>query len=150
MDKRRLQNQLPHQQMQPGYSARTANDYLQTIAPEILASFTPTQLQAITAVLAAAATKPAPKLVDLRFVVDLIFSRFYVVVLVGIDRRKQQRQYVPQGIARIGNAIAAVLLLIGINLMVSLVIVLMAYLLKSALGIDFFPDAHLKDQIEKL
>lgn len=139
---------------QSGYGARTPEFYLNTIEPDLLASFSPKQLEAITAALETAmlqsAPKPAPKIVDLRVGLDLVFSRFYVVLLVGKDRRKQRRQYFSERVARVGNAIAAALLLLSINLLISLFILLLAYLVKSALGIDLFSHEHLGDQIEKL
>lgn len=131
--------------------SRTPDDYLSTIDPDVLASLSAEQLAAVTAAIDAAIPKPAPKLVDLRFGVDLIVSRFYVVLFVGKDRRQQRRAYpVPTRLAKVGNAIAAVVLLVGINLLVSLVLFLAAYLFKSAIGVDLFPDAHLGDQLEKL
>jgi hypothetical protein len=125
-------------------------DHWQTIAPEVRASFTVEQTAAIRAVLAKAMPQPHPKLVDLRFSVDLMLARFYVVLFVGQDRRQQRRSYLPSPVARIGNMIAAMILLLGLNLLISLFIFLFAYLTKSALGIDLFPSQHLADQVEKI
>lgn len=132
------------------YHARTPSYYLEKIEPAILESFTFEQIQSIISVLDLAIAKPSPKLVDLRIVVDLIFSRFYVVLFVGKDRRKKQRQYRLSGVAKIGNVIAAIILLIGMNLVLSTFIFLTAYLLKAAIGIDFFSDMHLKDVLKNL
>lgn len=129
---------------------RTPEFYLNLVEPEILASFTPEQRQAVQHMLEAAIPRPSSKLVDLRFGIDVILSRFYVVLLVGQDRRHRRRYYVPRGVARIGNAIVAVLLLLAMNLLVSLSILLLLYLTKSALGIDLFPQEHLGDQLQKL
>lgn len=120
------------------YRSRNPAYYLEKIEPYILASFNPEQLQAIASVLNQAIPKPSPKVVDFRFVVDLVFSRFYVVLFVGKELRTKQRQGKTEGIARIGNVIAAVILLIGANLVISAVILLFAYLIKSIIGIDFF------------
>jgi hypothetical protein len=130
------------------YSARTPEYYLQMLEPSILDSFSPSQQQAIEALLTASIPKPAPKLVDLRFGVDLLFSQFYVVLFVGKDRRRQQRQYLPEQMARWGNAIAAVLLLISLNLGITLILFMFAYLVKSAVGIDLTP-GHLVDQLDR-
>lgn len=135
---------------QSSHAARPPEYYLQTIDPEIRASFTPEQVAAIRHVLTIAIPKPAPKLVDLRFSVDLILSRFYVVLLVGKDRRKQNRSYLPEPVARLGNTLAAIVLLIGLNLLITLVLMLFVYLAKSAIGIDLFPSEHLADQLKKL
>lgn len=131
------------------YQSRDPSYYLEKITPDILASFNTDQLGAITSILNQAIPQPSPKVVDFRFTVDLIFSRYYIVLFVGKDRRRKQRQYVAAGIARIGNAIAAVILLIGANLVISALILLFAYLLKSAIGLDFLP-GHISDTVKKL
>ena len=133
----------------PNYRTRNPEYYLQQLEPNTLASFTQEQLQAIINLLIQAIPQPSPKIVDFRFNIDLIFSRFYLVLFVGKDRRKRKRQYIPEGIARIGNAIAVVLLLLGANLVISGVILLFAYLLKSAIGLDFFP-GHISDSVKKI
>lgn len=89
------------------------------------------------------------KLIDFRFIIDLIFSRFYVVLLVGKDIRKGQRSYPVKGITKVGNMIAAFILIVAINLLISAVLLLGLYLLKSALGINLLP-GHFSDQIEML
>ena len=133
----------------PNYRSRNPSYYLETIEPDILSSFNAEQIQAITYILNQAIPQPSPKIVDFRFAVDLFFSRFYLVLFVGKDRREKQRQYVTQGIARVGNAIAAVILLLGANLVISALIILFAYLLKSAIGLDFFP-GHISDTVKKI
>ncbi len=132
------------------YPNRTAEQYFEALAPKLRDSFTPEQTEAIYALLQAAIPKPSPKLVDLRFAVDLVLARFYVVLFVGQDRRQQKRSYVPNSVSRVGNALAAVLLLLGLNLLISLFVLLSVYLIKSAAGIDLFPDAHLGDQMQRL
>ncbi len=131
------------------YITRTPSYYLDKISPDILASFTNEQLRVITSILERAIPKSSPKIVDFRFTVDLIFSRFYVVLFVGKDRRRKQRHQVTEGIARIGNAIAAVILLVAANLVISAVILLFAYLFKSAVGLNFFP-GHISESFKKL
>ncbi len=131
------------------YITRTPSYYLDKISPDILASFTNEQLRVITSILERAIPKPSPKIVDFRFTVDLIFSRFYVVLFVGKDRRRKQRHQVTEGISRIGNAIAAVILLLAANLVISALILLFAYLFKSAVGLNFFP-GHISESFKKL
>ncbi|NEO97359.1 MAG: hypothetical protein F6K58_01320 [Symploca sp. SIO2E9] len=133
----------------PDYQSRTPSYYLQQLNSDILASFNSEQIEAITRMLNQAIPKPSPKIVDLRFIVDLIFSRFYIVLFVGKDRRKKQRQYNPGKIARIGNVMAATTLLIGLNFVLSAFILLFVYLIKSALGIDLFP-GHLSDTLRNV
>ncbi|MGF1477978.1 MAG: hypothetical protein ACFB4I_00585 [Cyanophyceae cyanobacterium] len=129
------------------YRTRTPRD-LSSLDPKIAQSFTPQQLEAVTQGLKRAA-QPSPKLVDLRFTVDLLFSRFYLVILVGKDRRQHRRDYAPSKLAQAGNWVAAVVLLIGANLVASAAIVLIAYLIKSAVGIDVFSDRHIADVIQE-
>ena len=128
------------------YRSRPPSYYLAKIAPDILVSFNPEQLEAITFLLNQAIPKPALKIVDFKFVIDLIFSRVYIVLFVGKDIRRKQRQYINEGIARVGNLIAAATLLIVSNLVLSAFILLVAYLLKSAIGINLFP-GHIKETI---
>ncbi|MGD1862781.1 MAG: hypothetical protein ACFB0E_22775 [Leptolyngbyaceae cyanobacterium] len=86
---------------------------------------------------------PTPKIVDLRITVDLIFSRFFLVLFVGKDRRQTLRDRPESRGAAIFNWLAAVILLIGFNFTFCLSLVLVAYLLKSALNIDLMP-GHLR------
>ncbi len=130
------------------YLSRTPQYYLSRIEPHVLESFNSEQIQAITFALDQAIPKPSPKIVDLRFVVDLVLARFYIVLFVGKDRRKKVRKYTSKGISKVGNIIAAIILLIGLNLLVSGLIVLFAYLLKSAVGLDFLP-GHISETLKK-
>lgn len=93
--------------------------------------------------------KQKSKLIDIRFIIDLIFSRFYVVLLVGKDIRKGRRSYPVKGITKVGNIIAAFILIISINLLISAFFILGLYLLKSSLSINLFP-GHFSEQIESL
>jgi len=131
------------------YRLRTLSYYLEKIDPYILKSFNPEQLQAITNVLNQAIPKPSPKIVDFKFIVDFVFSRFYIVLIVGKDIRKTQRQYEAHRITKIGNLIAAAILLLGINLVITALILLFAYLFKSAIGINLFP-GHIAETLKKI
>jgi hypothetical protein len=131
---------------QPAYSARTSDYYLQRIDPSIHDSLTSEQLSAVRTVLELAMPKPSPKIVDLRVTIDLIFSRFYIVLFVGKDRRKRDRPYNAKGFTKIANRVAAVMMLIGLNFTVSLFIFLVAYLIKSAMGFNLF-SGHLSDYL---
>jgi hypothetical protein len=92
---------------------------------------------------------PRPKLIDIRFGVDLVVTRFYVVLMVGKDRRDQSRPYTVNGWTKLGNTLAAVLLLLGANLALSGFIVLFLYLLKSMLGINLLP-GHFAEYLKPL
>lgn len=129
-----------------------AEKLLQRLDPEILDSFTSEQSKAITLLLSQVtlgSSAQRPKIIDIRFVIDLIVTRFYLVLLVGKDRRHRKRPRKLTGLTKAGNAIAAGLLLIGANLVISAVILLSAYLMKSALGIDLLP-GHFARYLQQL
>lgn len=131
------------------YVSRTPEYYLEKLDSPIRESLTLEQLEAFHQILSEAIPKPSPKLVDLRFVIDLVVSRFYVVLFIGKDRRKKQRRYMPQVITRIGNTIAVAIILLGANLALSAFIILAVYLLKSAVGVDLLP-GHFPHTIKHL
>lgn len=133
---------------QIAYPARTADYFVEQMDIDIRNSLTPEQLSAFRTVLETAMPRPAPKIVDLRVNIDLIFSRFYVVLFVGKERRKNPRPYTASGVSVISNKIAAGILLVGLNLSVSLFIFLVAYLIKSALGFNLF-SSHLSDYLRQ-
>lgn len=118
---------------------RTPQKYLDQIDPAILESFNAQQLTTVYSMLDAAIDKPTPKLIDLRLTLDLVFSRFYLVVFIGKDRRQTARSHPVTGVTKIANKVAAIMLLLGLNLAISAFILLTLYLIKSALGIDLFP-----------
>lgn len=132
------------------YNSRTPQYYLDRLDYHIFESFTQEQIEAITAMLTDAIPKQSPKIVDLRFTIDLIISRFYFVFLVGKDRRKKQRRYVTEGVSKIGNLIAVVILLIGLNLLISSFIILFVYLSKTFLGIDIIDGLHFSDVVKMI
>lgn len=120
-------------------------DYLARVPAELLAGFSEQQQQVIQSIVISAIPKPAPKIVDLRFTINLLFSRFYIVLFVGKDRRRSRRRHVPAGVSRIGNIIVAIFLLVGANLCASFFIFMALYLLKSWVGINVFKELHLID-----
>lgn len=130
----------------PAYSSRTPDYFVGQIDASIRDSFTEEQLTAVRAAIESAMPRPAPKIVDLRVNIDLIVSRFYIVLFVGKERRKNPRPYKAFGMNAIANWLAAITLLVGLNLTVSLFIFLMAYLVKSSLGVNLF-DHHLSDYL---
>jgi hypothetical protein len=140
---------LPDKLYQIEYKERTPEDYLNAISPDILASFDSAQIQAVKFALDAAIPKQSQKMVDLKLVIDLIFSRFYIVVMVGKDRRKKKRKYVPETVSKLGNIMVATFLLLSVNLFISIFLFMFVYLLKSAFGIDILP-GHTGDNLKIL
>jgi hypothetical protein len=117
-------------------------------ASSLLSNITPEQWVAIEQIVLERRAKTNPKLIDIRFVVDVVFTRFFVVLMVGKDRRDRTRNHLVSGLTKLGNTFAAVLLLLGANLVISAFILLTLYLTKSALGINLLP-GHMSQQLEK-
>jgi hypothetical protein len=132
----------------PKSTPQTPEYYLNQIEPDILNSLNAEQLHAVKHLLNQAIPKPSPKIVDLRFTVDLILSRFYVVLFVGRERRQGSRNYPVTGMTKFGNFITAMLLLISLNLLITAFLFLLLYLIKSAVGINLF-EGHLIDKIKQ-
>jgi hypothetical protein len=130
------------------YSTRTADYFVERMDTTVRESFTPEQLAEVRTAVQAAMPQPSPKIVDLRVNIDLLISRFYIVLFVGKERRKNPRPYTASGFTAFANRIAAIILLVGLNLTISLFIFLVAYLIKSALGVNLFT-SHLSDYLRR-
>lgn len=126
-------------QLDKNYTARDADYYMHQIPVQILEKLNAEDKEDLKSVIHTAIPRSSPKLIDLRFAIDLIFARYFVVLMIGKDMRKQQRQYQVNGIAKVANVITAILLIVAMSLLVSAVTILILYLIKSALGIDLFP-----------
>lgn len=124
---------------QNNYNNRDVNYYMNQISVQILEKLSVEERENIYSVIQTAIPRSTPKLIDLRFVIDIVFARYFVVLMVGRDIRKQQRHYQVSGITKIANVIVAILLVIAMSLLISSVTILVIYLIKSALGIDLFP-----------
>jgi hypothetical protein len=120
------------------YNSRDANYYMYQIPSPTLDKLNEEDWERIKSVIDAAIPRPSPKIIDLRFVVDLIITRYFVVLLIGKDSRKQQRKYKVNRVTKVANIIAAILLIIAMSLLISAITILILYLIKSALGIDLF------------
>lgn len=123
--------------------------YLRRIPESIRKSWSMEYHQEVEEIIKFVIPRPAPKMVDIKFNVNLGISKFYIVLLMGIDRRNQNRQNIPKGFSRIGNWIAGILILIVLNLAISLVVFMAAYYIKSGLGINLFKNEHLIDKVNQ-
>jgi hypothetical protein len=130
------------------YNNRNADYYMGKIPLDILDKLTEEDKNSIKSTIDLAISRPSPKLIDLRFLVDLIVVRYFVVLLVGKDNRKKQREYSSSGITKFANLVVAILLVIAMSLLISAVTILVAYLIKSALGIDLF-SGHITEVFSK-
>ncbi len=116
---------------------RNVDSFIALFDPMVAQQFNSHQWAEIRRIIDLSIGKPSPKIVDLRFTIDLIISRFYFTLFIGKDRRRQSRSQSTG--SRIGNFIAAIGLLLALNLLVSVSVVVVLYLIKSALGIDLMP-----------
>ena len=81
---------------------------------------------------------------DFRGTIPLFFRRYYFVVLIGRDTRQETKKIEAERryrVRRVNNAVSAFFLLIPFFLLVFLLL----YYLKSALGINIMPVLHLSD-----
>lgn len=118
---------------------RNAASILEYMMPQVRDSLNDHQLIEVERLIGLALPKPTPKLVDLRVEIDLLINRFYIVFLVGKDRRQGTRHYQVSRFTQIGNWLTGILLLAGFNIAITITILLFAYLMKSALGINLLP-----------
>ncbi|MDX2254044.1 MAG: hypothetical protein NW214_00855 [Pseudanabaenaceae cyanobacterium bins.39] len=122
----------------PSYNSRDADYYLYQLPSETIEKLDEQDLSHIKAVIDSAIPKPSPKIIDLRFVVDLVITRYFVVLLIGKDKRRQPRSHQVSKLTQMANTLMAILLIIAMSLLISAVTILILYLIKSALGIDLF------------
>lgn len=122
-----------------------AEDYLDQLLPSTKAALDPEQLNDVRSVIAQALPSPAPKVLDVRFGINLLFARYFVVLFLGKERRQNSRERQLSWLNRLANGAIALFLVLSMNLFVSLSIAILLYLIKSAVGIDLFDNNHLSD-----
>ncbi len=122
---------------------------LSRIPTDVRATFSPEQVAAFRKALVAQAQNRS-NVFDLRFTIPLFFRKYYFVLQLGRDRRrstdareKDRIGNTPQPIKTALKASAVSLVFFGFGLLIFTAL----YLLKSALGIDIFPDFHLRDLV---
>lgn len=115
------------------------------IDPEIRASFTPRQLEAVEEAISAGGHK-RNRFINFRGSIPFIFARYYLVMLVGRDRRYAVRNE-EKKLKKKMTAAKVLLLSFFICWPVLLILFLVLYILKRWLGIDFLPDAHLFEML---
>jgi hypothetical protein len=114
------------------------------IEPDVLDSLSDSQFTAIRhAVDAARPIRRHP--VDIRGVIPLYFARYYYVFLAGRDRRQdtteQELGRRRTASSRIGTVLLAIVLIVPVLVLLAL----MAYGVKSLIGVDLSPTQHLSD-----
>jgi hypothetical protein len=109
--------------------------FFASIPLEICATYTPRQLAAVKRAFAGETGRRHP--VDIRLSIPLLVRRFYLVLLMGPERRtaeRRNRERSQNQIVRAANLVFLSILII----VVLLALAGMLYMLKSALGIDLF------------
>jgi hypothetical protein len=116
---------------------------LSNIKPEVFKTLNLVQLEAIRqAISTNAPFRQHP--IDIRIALPLFFVKFYLVFLVGQDRRSDTRAR--ESLRRTAvRGMIFILVLYGLVALSIPLIFLMLYALKSLMGIDIFPDKHLSD-----
>lgn len=123
------------------------NNVINSMPADVRETFSEQQLDALQAALAKVHSR-SRHLMDVRVQIPLYWARYYIVFLLGRDMRSHvqeillNRRQRSSRAAQIGFIAMAVWLLIA-GIAVTGFIVL--YLIKSAVGIDIFPDKHLGD-----
>ncbi len=106
-------------------------------------SLTTEQLAAI--IRAVSASRPEAKhSINIRGTIPFYFKRYYYAFILGVDRRASTKAVELERRWRGALTGGAVFFLVALGPAV-LVILLLLYVLKSAVGIDLFPDKHLLD-----
>ena len=122
--------------------------FLSRITPEIMASFSETQIQAIhNAVRLAMPFKKHP--VDVRGLIPVFFMRFYFVLLMGRDRRTQTRELEASRGRKASLLVNIIFILIAASPLI-LILIIVLYILKSVMGFDLNPNIHFPDFLMKL
>ncbi|MBI2951429.1 hypothetical protein HYY27_05005 [bacterium] len=116
---------------------------LRRIDPEVRNTLSPAQLEAVReAVSAHQPLKGHP--VDVRGIIPLFFARYYFVFLMGRDRRAPTRAIEADRRRKTALLGGGLFFVCAISPLILLAL-LFLYLLKSSLGIDLLPEAHLWD-----
>ena len=121
---------------------------MRSIDDAVYATFSTQQLTAITKAISLKNIKnktSRPHAFDLRFTVPYLFGGFYFVFLGGKDQRTYRRREE----ARKAKAVKLSIIILGLFIISGLVWLPLSfyglYVLKSAYGVDIFPDRPLSD-----
>ncbi len=116
---------------------------LARIDQKTLQTFTSPQITALDKVLR---RTPRSKKhgVDIRGTLPLYFARFYFVLLMGKDRRVETYR-TEEDRRRRGRRLIWIAFLVVLLILFAMILLGVAYVLKSAFGINIFPNFHLED-----
>ena len=123
---------------------RDAEYYYSEISPDVEKTFTREQKEAVKSILKRAVRVPSKKIVDFRTTFWL-FKHLYLVLFIGIDRRRKARKDHPEQQLKVMNIVTKTVLVLFFFLIALSAIFWGLYIVKYYLGIDIFPDKHLFD-----
>lgn len=115
---------------------------------EILRGLSKNQIDAIGESIAKQARSTHHTL-DLRGLIPMFFANFYFVILFGRDRRSKYDAAAHQRRQKADN-IASMILLVSLSFSLLLLLAVLLYLVKMALGINLISNFHLPDLLMKL
>lgn len=116
---------------------------LSNVDPDVFRTLNLVQLESLRR--AISATAPFRRHgVDIRGVLPLYFGRFYFVFLMGRDRRSSTRERESRRYQMAKGTSLLLFVYVLATLSIPMVLLIL-YVLKSAMGIDIFPDQHLSD-----
>ena len=122
-----------------------ASDYIYNqMNPDIVETFSDKQKEEILKCFKKFLKIPTNSLIDSRFGF-WFFKKFYVVFFLGFDKRKTKRIKEKSIINKISKIFFLFFIYIIFIISISLIFFSVAYTIKTALGIDIFPDKHLYD-----
>jgi len=119
------------------------HEFMQRISPEVRASLTPAQRSAIEKALDGSPSKAHPA-IDIRLTIPLFVARYYLVFLMGRDRRVGTRRSEATRQRHLSAASLLLFFLIAVSPVI-VIVLLILYAVKTALGINVMPEMHLKD-----
>ena len=124
---------------------KDADYFLSRMDEDILRSLNTKQIWEIKKAINYAIGRPSRKLVDIRFTIPLILSRYFFVLFIGRDFRRGKRYYDLPGPVRTANAVFGAFLLVCLISFAIVAFLAVLYFIKCAFGIDIFPNIHLND-----
>jgi hypothetical protein len=116
---------------------------MERIDPKVRASLTPAQLSAIKEAVSGSRSSKKHS-IDIRGVIPFFLVRYYFVILSGRDRRLHTKRIEEKRRWLTSLSGGLMLFILGAAPLI-LILLLLLYLIKCALGINIMPDMHLKD-----
>lgn len=122
---------------------RTAEYYLSEIRKDVLETLSTEQKNEIKSVLKRSLGLKSDKVVDVNITFWFI-KKMYMTLYLGFDKRKTQRSSNRKRDYLIGITLK-ILIYGSAILFIGTILFLSFYMIKSKVGIDVFPDKHLRD-----